>query len=71
MEMPNPEAQTHPEAQIQAPEPPVDVAKHPPPAPTWLPSILVGSVIAFVTALSIWYLVQGGGDHQADRHSHY
>jgi len=58
MEMPNPEAQTHPEAQIQAPEPPVDVAKHPPPAPTWLPSILVGSVIAFVTALSIWYLVQ-------------
>jgi len=58
MEMPNPEAQTHPEAQIQAPEPPADVTKHPPPAPTWLPSILVGSVIAFVTALSIWYLVQ-------------
>src|SRR5215468_11718283 len=52
MEMPNPEAQP------QAPEPPADVTKHPPDAPTWLPSILVGSVIAFITALSIWYLVQ-------------
>jgi HlyD family secretion protein len=53
MEMPNPEVQTQ-----GAPEPPGDVTKHPPPSPTWLPSIIVGLVIAFVAALSIWYLVQ-------------
>ena len=53
MEMPNPEVQTQ-----GAPAPPGDVRKHPPPSPTWLPSIAVGVVIAFVTGLSIWYLVQ-------------
>src|SRR5262252_4147457 len=53
MEMPNPEVQTQ-----GAPEPPGDVTKRPPPSPTWLPSIAVGVVIAFVTGLSIWYLVQ-------------
>jgi HlyD family secretion protein len=53
MEMPNPEVQTQ-----GAPEPPPsDLTKQPLPS-TWLPAIIVGSVIAFITALSIWYLVQ-------------
>src|SRR5262245_8782168 len=54
MEMPNPEVQRQ-----ATPEPPSrDVTKHPPPSPTWLPSIIVGLMIAFVAALSIWYLVR-------------
>ena len=52
MEMLNPEVQTQ-----GAPEPPGEMTKHPPPS-TWLPSIIVGLVIAFVAGLSIWYLVQ-------------
>jgi HlyD family secretion protein len=49
----------HPEVQTQgAPEPPPsERTKQLLPA-TWLPAIIVGSVIAFITALSIWYLVQ-------------
>src|SRR5262245_51807899 len=54
MEMPNPEVRTQ-----GAPEPPPpDVTEKPTPSPTWLPSIIVGLVIAVVGALSIWYLVQ-------------
>ena len=53
MEMPNPEVQTQ-----GAPEPPGEVTKHPPPSPTWLPTIVVGLVVAVVGVLSIWYLVQ-------------
>ena len=53
MEMPDPEVQTQ-----GAPEPPRDVTKHPPPSPTWLPTIVVGLVVAVVGVLSIWYLVQ-------------
>ena len=53
MEMPNPEVQTQ-----GAPEPPGEVAKHPPPSPSWLPTIVVGLVVAVVGVLSIWYLVQ-------------
>src|SRR5262245_54414870 len=54
MEMPNPEVRTQ-----GAPEPPPpDVTEKPTPSPTWLPSIIVGLVIAVVAALSIWYLVQ-------------
>jgi HlyD family secretion protein len=52
MEMLNPEVQTQ-----GAPEPPGEMTKHPP-SSTWLPSIIVGLVIAVVTGLSIWYLVQ-------------
>jgi HlyD family secretion protein len=52
MEMPNPEVEIE-----GAPEPPGKVTKHPPRS-SWLPSIIVSLVIAFVTALSIWYLVQ-------------
>jgi len=52
MEMPNPEVQSQ-----GAPEPPGEMTKHPP-SSTWLPSIIVGLVIAVVTGLSIWYLVQ-------------
>ena len=53
MEMPNPEVQTQ-----GAPEPPGEVVKHPPPSPSWLPTIVVGLVVAVVGVLSIWYLVQ-------------
>jgi HlyD family secretion protein len=53
MEMPNPEVQAQ-----GAPEPPPSETKHPPAAPPWLASILVGLVIACVAAVSIWYLVQ-------------
>ena len=52
MEMLNPEVQTE-----GAPEPPGEMTKHPP-SSTWLPSIIVSLVIAVVTGLSIWYLVQ-------------
>jgi hypothetical protein len=34
------------------------VTKKPTPSPTGLPSIIVGLVIAFVAALSIWYLAR-------------
>jgi HlyD family secretion protein len=53
MEMPNPEVQTP-----DVPEPPRDATKQPLLSSASLPSIIVGLVTAFVTALSIWYLVQ-------------
>jgi HlyD family secretion protein len=53
MEMQNPEVQTQ-----GAPEPPSNVSKQPASLSTWLPSIIVGLVIAVVATLSIWYLVQ-------------
>jgi len=54
MEMPNPDVQTQ-----GTPEPsPRDVTKKPTSSPTWLPSIIVGLVIACVAALSIWYLAR-------------
>ena len=36
-----------------------EVPKHHPPAPTRIPAIIVGVVVAAVAALSIWYLVRG------------
>jgi HlyD family secretion protein len=53
MAMPNPEVQTP-----DVPEPPRHATKRPFLSSASLPSIIVGLVIAFVTALSIWYLVQ-------------
>jgi HlyD family secretion protein len=50
MEMPNPEVQRR-----GTREPP---SRDPTSSRTWLPSIVVGLVIAIVAALSIWYLVQ-------------
>jgi HlyD family secretion protein len=52
MEMPAPDAPTQ-----AAPAPAAEVAKHR--APTWIPGIIVGLVVAAVAALSIWYLVRG------------
>jgi HlyD family secretion protein len=54
MEMPAPDAQTQ-----AAPAPAKEVPKHHRPAPTRIPAIIVGVVVAAVAALSIWYLVRG------------
>src|SRR5712672_3353402 len=53
----------NPDVQVQvAPEPPAEAAKPAPKpraaAPTRVPSIIVGVVVAAVAALSIWYLVR-------------
>ena len=50
MEMPNPEVQRQGTPQLPSTDPTS--------SPTWLPSIIVGLVIAFLAALSIWYLAR-------------
>jgi HlyD family secretion protein len=54
MEMPAPDTQTQ-----AAPAPAKEAPKHRAPAPTRIPGIIVGLVVAAVGALSIWYLVRG------------
>ena len=54
MEMPAPDTKTQ-----TAPALAKDVPKHHAPAPTRIPAIIVGVVVAAVAALSIWYLVRG------------
>jgi HlyD family secretion protein len=53
MEIPTPDAETQ-----AAPEPPREKPEKRAPAPTRVPSIIVGIVAAAVAALSIWYLVR-------------
>jgi HlyD family secretion protein len=53
MEMPSPDVETR-----AAPEPPREKPEKRAPAPTRVPSIIVGIVAAAVAALSIWYLVR-------------
>jgi HlyD family secretion protein len=54
MEMPAPDTQTQ-----AAPAPAKEAPKHRAPAPSRIPGIIVGLVVAAVAALSIWYLVRG------------
>ena len=54
MEMPAPNSQTQ-----AAPAPAEEVPKHRAPAPSRMPGIIVGLVVAAVAGLSIWYLVRG------------
>jgi HlyD family secretion protein len=53
MEMANPDAKTQAAAEL-----PRDRSKERAPAPTRVPSIIVGVVVAAVAGLSIWYLVR-------------
>src|SRR5499433_608927 len=63
MEMPTPDARTpaapEPPREGAPPPPSREAPRRPPPAPTRVPSIIVGVVAAAVAALSIWYLVRG------------
>src|SRR6478735_6296857 len=54
MEMPAPDTKMQ-----TAPALAKDVPEHDTPAPTRIPAIIVGVVVAAVAALSIWYLVRG------------
>ena len=64
MDIPPPDARSDAEA-TQPPEPlkqqapPPKVGKDRAPAPTRIPSIIVGIVVAAIAGLSIWYLVRG------------
>jgi HlyD family secretion protein len=54
MDTPTPNART----ETASEPPPKEAPKRPPPASTFVPSLIVGLVVAAVAGLSIWYLVR-------------